>query len=538
MHPPIRSAHLNTTPPRLSHGTNPCGPRRSSASTITMKIRRPILSTALALLAALAPFAPAADAPKPDAKLPEIKVDAAPLPQVAGRISTFAPLVEKVSPSVVTIATSKLLTKQNRNPYFNDPTFRRFFGLPEPGEEDADKAPKGAPGKKRLERAGLGSGVVVAPDGYILTNNHVVDGADEIIVTLGNDKHEYKAKKIGNDPGTDIAVLKIEATNLQAITFTDSDKTRVGDLCIAVGNPFGLTQSVTLGIVSALGRGGRGITDYENFIQTDASINPGNSGGALVDVEGRLIGINTAIYSMSGGNQGIGFAVPANLARSVMESLIKTGHVSRGFLGIALQPLNEELAKQFKIEGTSGALVSGVSDKSPAEKAGLQSGDVVVEVAGKKVEGPRELQLLVASMAPGSKVDLKVLRDGKDKGFTIELGERPATRGGLATETPAKSDDPDVLDGVTVADIDAEARKRFELPEGAKGVVITEIDADSPSAEAGLKIGDVIHEANHEPVTNSKQAVELSEKLKKEKKVLLRVSTKGQSRFVVVERKD
>ena len=377
----------------------------------------------------------------------------------------------------------------------------------------------------------------MAEDGYILTNNHVIDGADEIIVTLGNEKHEYKAKKIGNDPATDIAILKIEATNLPAITFTDSDKTHVGDLCIAVGNPFGLTQSVTLGIVSALGRGGRGISDYENFIQTDASINPGNSGGALVDVEGRLIGINTAIFSMSGGNQGIGFAVPANLARSVMESLLKTGKVSRGFLGVALQPLSEELASQFKIKGTNGALISEVTELSPAQKAGLKSGDVVVEVAGKKVEGPRELQLLVASLTPGAKVDVKAIRDGKDQNFTVELTERPSARG-VAQQEPAKSPDPDVLDGVTVADLDPEVRKRFAIPEESKGVVISEISPDSPSAEAGLKVGDVVHEANREPITSSKQAVELSEKLKKDKKVLLRVSTKGLSRYVVVERKD
>ena len=505
-----------------------------------MKIRRPILSTSIALLTALAPFATAADAPKPEGKMPDIKLDASPLPEGSGRYS-FAPIVEKVSPSVVTIATSKL-QKRNRNPYFSDPMFRRYFGLPDNEAEENDKTPKND-AKKRLERAGLGSGVVVAADGYILTNNHVIDGADEIIVTIGKDKREYKATKVGNDPGTDVAVLKIDATNLVPVTFTDSDKVRVGDVVIAVGNPFGLTQTVTMGIVSALGRKGieRGMSPgdarYENFIQTDASINPGNSGGALVDAEGRLVGINTAIFSMSGGNQGIGFAVPGNLARSIMESLIKTGRVSRGFLGIALQPLSDDLAKQFKMENTNGALVAEVTSQSPAEKAGLLSGDVVVEVGGKKVEGPSELQMTIASMAPGSKAELKVIRDGKDKNVTVELGERPGMKG-LAAATPAKPTDPDVLDGVTVADLDVELRKKFELGDGAKGVVITEIDADSPSAEAGMKIGDVIHEANREVITSSKQAVELSEKLKKEKKVLLRVSTKGQSRYVVVERKD
>ena len=512
-----------------------------------MKTRHPILAPSLALLAALAPFAPAADAPKPEGKLPEIKLDASPLPEGNGRY-TFAPVVEKVSPSVVTIATSKLLQKRNKNPYFNDPMFRRYFGLPENEEDDAESAPKGG-SKKRLERAGLGSGVIVAPDGYILTNNHVIDGADEIIVTIGKDKHEYKATKVGNDPATDVAVLKIEATGLPPVTFTDSDKVRVGDVVIAVGNPFGLTQTVTMGIVSALGRKGiergrnPGDARYENFIQTDASINPGNSGGALVDAQGRLVGINTAIFSMSGGNQGIGFAVPGNLARSIMESLIRTGKVSRGFLGVALQPLSEDLAKQFKMEGTNGALIAEVTGKSPAEKAGLQTGDVVVEVGGQKVEGPTELQMTIASMAPGTKAELKVIRDGKDKNVSVELGERPGTTG-TASAAPAKPADPDVLDGVTVADIDADARKQFEIPDGTKGVVIAAIDADSPSAEAGLKVGDVILEAKGEieakaePITSAKQAVELSGKLKKEKKVLLRVSTKGASRYVVIERKD
>lgn len=502
-----------------------------------MKLSRPYFTNpaSLALLLS-AVFAPLASAAEPE-KTPAVKVDPTPLPQATG-LTTFAPVVEKVAPSVVTIATSKMV-KLGKNPYFNDPMFRRFFGIPD-GEDDSqkDEAPGAKGGKKKKQMMGLGSGVVVSAEGHILTNNHVIEGADEIIVTVGSAKHEYKATKIATDPSTDIAVLKIEpTTKLAAITFADSDKIRVGDLAIAVGNPFGLTQSVTMGIVSATGRGGTGITDYENFIQTDASINPGNSGGALVDTQGRLIGINTAIFSRSGGNQGIGFAVPANLAHTVMDGLIKNGKVSRGFLGIALQPLSEELAKAFKIETDAGALVAAVTEKSPAEKAGVKSGDVVVEVEGKKVEGPRELQLMVAGMAPGSKVDVKLLRDGKEKVVKIELGERPNMKVAAGGQ-PEKPSDPDVLDGVTVADIDAEARKKFGLPENTKGVVIAEIDADSASADAGLKVGDVIHEINREPVESSKQAVDLSEKVKKEKKVLLRVSTKGNSRYVVVERKD
>jgi len=487
----------------------------------------------LVLGAAFSPFARAEE-------VPAVKVDPKPLPQVAGTLTTFAPVVEKVAPNVVTIATSKMVKRgaQQQNPMFNDPMFRRFFGIPDaPNGQEDDEAP-GKGGRKRKQTMGLGSGVIVSPDGHIITNNHVIDGADEILVKVGNEKHEYTAKKIGTDPSTDLAILKIEPLKkLQGITFADSDKIRVGDLAIAVGNPFGLTQSVTMGIVSATGRGGTGITDFENFIQTDASINPGNSGGALVDTEGRLIGINTAIFSRTGGNQGIGFAVPANLARTVMEGLIKNGKVSRGFLGIALQPLSDELAKMFKIEENAGALVASVSEKSPAEKAGVKEGDIVVEVSGQKVEGPRELQLLVAAIAPGTKVDVKLVRDGQEKLVTVELGERP-NAGLTAANTPEKADDPDVLDGVTVAEIDAEARKKFDLPDTVKGVIITAVDPDSASAEAGLKIGDVIHEINREPINSSKQAVELSEKVKKEKKVLLRVSTKGSSRFVVVEHKE
>lgn len=526
---------LNGRPARVSSQTEPHEPRRSNLNN-QMKATKPLISSIAALLlsAAVAPLAFGDETPN-------VKVDPKPITQAIG-ITTFAPVVDKVSPSVVTIATSKMVSK-NKNPYFNDPMFRRFFGVPDDGEQDGDQAPRGnnrnnGSGKKHLERFGLGSGVIVSPEGHILTNNHVIDGADEIIVTIGNEKKEYKATKIGTDPSTDIAVLKIEPTaKLHEITFADSDKLRVGDLAIAVGNPFGLTQSVTMGIISALGRSDTHITDYENFIQTDASINPGNSGGALVDTEGRLIGINTAIYSRTGGNQGIGFAVPANLAHTVMDSLIKNGKVSRGFLGIALQPLSEDLAKAFKIENNAGALVAEVTSKSPAEKAGIVAGDVVTEVNGKKVEGPRELQLAVAAIAPGTKVPVKIVHDGNEKTVTVELAERPTNRT-AANSQPEKSTEPDVLDGVTVGDINGETRKKFDLPETTKGVVITEIDPDSPSAEAGLKAGDVIHEINREPIASAKQAVDLSEKVKKEKKVLLRVSTKGNSRYVVVERKD
>ncbi len=520
------------------------------SSSISALIAVALLTTPGAPLFAQAPATtpPVADTP------PAVKVDPTPVPAAKpGLITSFAPIVEKVSPSVVTISTSKNVKNALRNnPLLNDPNFRRFFGIPDDGDDDqaTPQAPQRRPGRGgikppgggeggnlRKQALGLGSGVIVSAEGHILTNNHVVEGADDIEVTIGSNEHKYKAVKVGTDPGTDVAVLKIEAKNLPAITFGDSDKIRVGDIAVAVGNPFGLTQSVSMGVISAVGRGGMGIVDYENFIQTDASINPGNSGGALVDIEGRLIGVNTAIFSRTGGNQGIGFAVPANLAHSVMDSLIKHGRVVRGYLGTVIQPLTEELASAFNIKDQAGALVSEVEPKGPAAKAGLKSGDVITEVAGKKIEGPRELRLLVGGMPPGSKVEVKVLREGKEQVIPLELGELPSKRGSITPEDP-KDQAPDVLDGVQVADIDEALRKEFDIPEGAQGVVVTAVEPDSPSATAGIKRGDVIHEINRKPVTNAKQAIDLSEQVKNEKKVLLRASSKGQSRYVVVGPKE
>jgi serine protease Do len=526
------------------------------------KMSYPKLSAALLLsaLLSISGFSqeekkPQAEAPATPQPMPTIKYDPTPLP---ANTPSYAPVVEKVAPSVVTISTSKMVSGKaaanpgmgRDNPLFNDPTFRRFFGLPDGDDSDTPGPrrrtpavpPKGAEtpsGKAKRQPLGLGSGVIVSPDGFILTNNHVVEGADEIEVTIGSAQHVYKAKKIGTDPSTDIAVIKIEGAagkEFPAVTFADSDKMRAGDIVIAVGNPFGLTQSATMGVVSATGRGGMGIIDYENFIQTDASINMGNSGGALVDFQGRLVGINTAIFSRSGGNQGIGFAVPSNLARGVMESLLKTGKVQRGFLGVGLQPLTDDLVKAFKLKSDEGVLISEVQPKSPAEKAGIQTGDVVVAIDNKPVKSTRELQLTVGAMAPGAKVQLKVLRDGKEQNVTIDLGERP-NKNIAANDKPAANADPDVLDGVTVADIDPENRKEYNIPESVKGVVITQIDPDSLSAAAGLQKGDVVLEINREKVTSAKQAVDASEKLKKEHKVLLRVQSRNATRYVVVEKK-
>jgi len=491
--------------------------------------------------------------------LPELKVDNSPLPS---NTPTYAPIVEKVSPSVVTIDTSAKIGREsgasNSHPLFDDPMFRRFFGLPEGeqsqpqrpapkqrrgggGSENNNADPKSAPERGKREQSaplGLGSGVIVSSDGYILTNNHVLEGADKIEVSLGNSSRKFLAKKVGGDPSTDIAVLKIEAKDLTPIIFANSDQLRPGDIVIAVGNPFGLTRSATMGVVSAVGRKDRQMSqmaDLANFIQTDAAINMGNSGGALVDYQGRLVGINTAIFSRTGANQGIGFSVPSNMARSVMENLITHGRVLRGFLGIGLQDLSEAMEKKFNVEAGSGALVSDVQPGSPAEKAGIHEYDVITGVNGKKVEGVQELRLRVAAMSPGAQVTLQVVRDRKPTEILAKLGEKPER--GREAPAPVQDPDPDVLDGVTVADLDEAGRKEYNIPEKIKGALVTAVEPDSIAASSGIRPGDVIQEVERRAVSSADQAVKMSEELKREKQVLIRIFSKGGSRFVMLESK-
>src|SRR5256886_10553659 len=363
-----------------------------------------------------------------------------------GVVTTFAPIVEKVAPSVVTVFTTQTVSRGQSTFPFSDDALRQFFGGQLPQTQ----------GKQTLQ--GLGSGVIVSPDGYILTANHVVAGADEVMVGLGNDLRKFKAKKVGTDPGTDVALLKIEEKNLPAITFADSDKARAGDIVLAIGNPFGLRQTVTMGIISAVGRGGMGIVDYENFIQTDAAINMGNSGGALVDLEGRLLGINTAIFTRTGGNQGIGFAIPANLAREVMQSLRDKGRVVRGYIGTSVQTLTPEIADAMKLKGqATGSLVGEVEPNAPAAKAGIKTGDVITAVNGKKDNDARELRLMIGSMAPGTKAHLEVNREGQTKTFDVQLAEMPAGAAEEGTEIsgeePAQPEKTTVFGGVAVATI-------------------------------------------------------------------------------------
>jgi len=459
--------------------------------------------------------------------LPQIKVDNAPIEREAHGVTSYAPVIKHVAPSVVNIYSSRTV-RQRDNPLLNDPFFRRFFG---PDDEDSGQgqgqgqAPgQGNRGRRRSqprpERSqSLGSGVIVSADGYILTANHVVEGADEIKVALASGGQEFTAKVIGADAPTDVAVLKITGKDLPIITMADSDKLEVGDVVLAIGNPFGVGQTVTMGIVSGTGRTALNINQYEDFIQTDAAINPGNSGGALVDANGRLVGINTAIFSESGGYQGVGFAVPANLARSVMEQLIKSGKVTRGYLGVELQNLSPELAEEFALPDQSGALVTDIQSGTPAAKAGLQNGDVIRQVDGKKITDREQLRLMISQKAPGTKVSLTVLRaeNGKkpvEKTISATLGTLPAQANARGENTPDQQKDSnyDSLDGVEVGDIDSNARQQYGIPSSVRGAVVTSVDENSNSAEAGVREGDVIQEINREAVRTADDAVRLSDK--------------------------
>ena len=447
-----------------------------------------------------------------------------------GIVTTFAPVVEKVAPSVVTVFTTQTVSRGQTAFSLSDDALRQLFGGRSPQTQ----------GKQTLQ--GLGSGVIVSADGYILTANHVVSGADEIMIGLGNDLRRFKAKKVGTDPGTDVALLKIDDNNLPAVTFADSDKARAGDIVLAIGNPFGLRQTVTMGIISAVGRGGMGIVDYENFIQTDAAINMGNSGGALVDINGRLLGINSAIFTRSGGNQGIGFAIPANLAREVMQSLREKGRVVRGYIGTSVQTLTPEIADAMKLKGQlTGALVGEVEPNAPAAKAGIKTGDVITAVDGKKVNDPRELRLMIGSMAPATKAHLEVNREGQTKTFDVQLAEMPASAAEEGTETsgeePAKPEKTTVFGGVAVATITEDIRTALNLPKDVQGAVIADIDTESPAAKSGLREGDVIQEVNKQPVKSAKDLLVISKKLRPNEKVLMRVYSQGRSGYVALEAK-
>lgn len=505
---------------------------RQTIRNLPFKARLALLGGATLMIGTTLAFSRLAE--HDDSKAPAVRlvVEEAPVKRDGRFTTSFAPMVKKVSPAVVNVFTSSRPKRQNsQHQFFEDPFFRRFFGDEFPGgNQPGQRRYRGAP-----KQNGLGSGVIVSKDGYILTNNHVVENADEVKVAL-NDEREFTAKVVGRDDKSDVAVLKINAKDLPYLHLANSDTLEVGDVVLAIGNPFGVGQTVTMGIVSATGRGNMGL-DYEDFIQTDAAINPGNSGGPLIDAEGRLVGINTAIISRSGGNQGIGFAIPVNLARSVMESIVKEGRVVRGFMGVNIQDVTPTLAKEFDLKDNDGALVADVTAGSPAAKAGIKAGDIITRFNGKDVRDSRQLKLQVSQTSPSAKVPVEVMRDGETKTLTVQLKEFP--RNELASSSRQSDSDgaeaEDTLKGVTVGDIDTRAREQFKLPAELKGAIVTGIDESSAAYEAGLREGDVILELNRKAVGSADEAVELSAKNEKKDSVLLRVWSRGGTRYIVVK---
>jgi len=400
---------------------------------------------------------------------------------------TFATIAEKVKPSVVLIR-SKRVARSAQRRFFNP--FEEFFGGGPPGNQES-----------RPNR-GLGSGVIVSEDGYILTNNHVVENADELTVQL-SDERRAKAEIVGLDPRTDLAVIKVEFEELPVLTFGDSDKLRVGEWVLAVGNPFGLDHTVTAGIVSAKGRGD--VLDrnsYENFIQTDAAINPGNSGGALVDLDGNLMGINTAIYSRTGGYQGIGFAVPANMARSIMTRLVKDGRISRGYLGVQISNLDEDLAASMGLDENNGVLISEIMPDGPASDSELQREDVVIALNGEHVEDVDDFRYRIADIAPGTEVELSIIRDGTTETIAVELAELPDGDPMRMSSREESRKSPATRIGIDVMDI---TREWTRIYESGSGVVIARVRSGSVAEDKGLRRGDLIREVNGDPVSNVRE---------------------------------
>ena len=444
-------------------------------------------------------------------------IAAQPIPQPGGEagISTqpFVAIAKQAKPAVVNISSIKKNKYRNDlggTPFFDDPFFRRFFG-----EEFEGRVP--APRDHREQ--GLGSGVIVSPDGYIVTNNHVVEGADELIVSLP-DKRTFKATIIGTDPKTDVAVIKIDLSNLPVLPWGDATQLQVGEMVLAIGNPFGLSQTVTMGIISAVGRANMGIVDYEDFIQTDAAINPGNSGGALVNLKGELIGINTAIFTQSGGYMGIGFAIPSNMAKSVMNSLLKHGKVVRGWIGVSIQEVTQDLAKEFGALDTKGALVADVMDDSPAAKAKLERGDIITAYSGTMIRDPGQLRALVAETAPGTTAILSILRDKKTRDVTVIIGELPKELAKTSRRGGESSKGEYALTGITVENIQNQSG-RLGRSKAQSGVVVTDIEVNSPAERAGLRAGDIIREINRNPVKDVRDFERLSNQLNPNAAVLL-----------------
>ncbi len=417
-------------------------------------------------------------------------------------------------PAVVNISTTGTAKTPEslRSPFFDDPFFRRFFG----DEFERRFEPPPSP-----RQEGGGSGVIVSEDGYIITNNHVIENSEAIQVLL-SDKRTFPAEVIGTDPKTDLALLKIDAKDLPVLSWGDSRQLQVGEIVMAVGNPFGLSQTVTMGIVSAVGRANVGIVDYEDFIQTDAAINPGNSGGALVNLQGELIGINTAIFSRSGGYMGIGFAIPSNMAKSIQASLIEHGKVVRGWLGVSIQDLTPDLQAQFDTPDTQGALVSEVMEDSPAKKAGIQRGDIIRIYDSQTVADTRHLRSLVAESVPNSPVKIQVLRDGTSREIDVTLSEMPKDLRALASTGELRGNH--ALAGIAVE----------SMSRGERGVKVTNVEPGSAATRAGIREGDIILEINREAVNNADDFQRLTGKIGSKDRILLLIQRGRSTIFLSV----
>ena len=436
-------------------------------------------------------------------------------PAASGAPNGWTGVAKAAMPAVVNISSARIVRGPDRpsGPLSSDPFFRFFFG-PERGP--------------RREQS-LGSGVIVTSDGYVLTNNHVIDGAQEIRVTL-DDQREFKAKLVGADPHTDLAVLKLSGSGFSLMALGDSSHVEVAEVVLAVGNPFGLSRTVTMGIVSAVGRANVGIADYEDFIQTDAAINPGNSGGALVNSVGALIGINTAIFSESGGYQGIGFAVPVNMARQVMDQLVTRGRLTRGYLGVAVQEVTPAVARGLGLTAGRGILVADVIPDGPAARAGLKRGDVITAVGDKPVSDAGQFRNLVASTAPGTRVRLTILRDGREQKVEVAVADLPE-RPSAAAPVPGTS----AHVGLAVADATPDVARKIGLTPGLQGALVAEVAPGSPAAEAGVRPGDLIQEVNRQPVRSAKDFATAVERAGNGDLVVL-VNRAGGTAYLVIER--
>lgn len=432
---------------------------------------------------------------------------------------SFNSSIEQAKKAVVNISTQKNVSNQLPNhPMFNDPFFQQFFG------DIYGQIPK-----ERIERS-LGSGVIISSDGYIITNNHVIDEADKVLVSLSDSSKEYTAKVIGTDARSDLAVIKIEANNLSPISFADSSQVLIGDVVFAIGNPFGVGESITQGIVSALNKSGIGINDYENFIQTDASINPGNSGGALVDSRGALIGINTAILSRTGGNHGIGFAIPSDMTKKIAKELIEKGSIKRGFLGVGIQDVSEDLKESYGDK--NGAVIISLEPQSPAAKSGLMVWDLITHVNGKKISSAAELKNLIGMLSPNDKVVVKFIRDKQERVAQITLAELKDSKT-RDTQNSSNTPNSSMLEGLSVEELTPVLRQRYRIPSNIDGVVVSKVEPNSKAKNAGFEVGDIIAQVENIAIKKPADLNNAFARLKDKNKRILIYSGNGTKTILI-----